>query len=255
MTNSEIKQWAKEKREGNIWKILSAMIIVGILTNLQIGGHTYEVEDYSYTVSYSVGWLFYFVQVGLTYYMVKFITDKKTEYSDLFHFFNDFGRTLLASLLQGLFVILWSFLFIIPGIIKAYAYSLVSMILADDKYHDMGARDVLKLSEEMMNGHKADFFWLQFSFIGWHLLAILTLGILEIWIAPYQKIAETKFLYEVKRNYEKAHGTAEAEVEEKETKEEKKETKKEVSTKFCPECGTKASKEDTFCRECGASLS
>lgn len=57
----------------------------------------------------------------------------------------------------------------------------------------------------MMNGHKMDYFKLELSFIGWHLLAVLTLGILEIWIAPYQATAMTKFLSEVKSEYEKAN--------------------------------------------------
>ena len=48
-----------------------------------------------------------------------------------------------------------------------------------------------------MNGHKMDFFVLQLSFIGWHILAVFTLGLLEIWIVPYQKTAETKFLYDI----------------------------------------------------------
>ena len=36
------------------------------------------------------------------------------------------------------------------------------------------------------------------SFIGWHILAIFTLGILEIWVIPYQTTATTKFLNDIK---------------------------------------------------------
>ena len=251
MTRSEIKQWAKEKIKGNIWTVLPALLIAGLLTNITIGSYSYNAEDGSMTYGYQVGWLLYFVQVGLTYFMVKFINDQKPQLSDVFHFFNDFGRDLLANLLQGIFIFLWSLLFIIPGIMKAYAYALVPYLLADDNYHDMGVRDLLKMSEEMMSGHRADLFWLQLSYIGWHILAIFTLGLLEIWVAPYQKTAETKFLYMVKDEYEKAHGKKEAK-EEKEEKETKKEEK--ADSKFCAECGTKIDQDVAFCPECGAKI-
>ena len=55
----------------------------------------------------------------------------------------------------------------------------------------------------MMMGHKMDYFVLTLSFIGWHILAIFTLGLLEIWIIPYEKVATTKFLLDVKEAYEK----------------------------------------------------
>ena len=62
--------------------------------------------------------------------------------------------------------------------------------------------DILKKSQDMMQGHRMDLFILSLSFIGWHILAIFTFGLLELWILPYQKTAETKFLYDVKTAYE-----------------------------------------------------
>lgn len=53
-----------------------------------------------------------------------------------------------------------------------------------------------------MNGHKMDYFTLILSFIGWHILAIFTCGILEIWIIPYQTVAQIKFLSDIKASYE-----------------------------------------------------
>lgn len=58
--------------------------------------------------------------------------------------------------------------------------------------------DILKKSEEMMNGHKMDYFMLCLSFIGWHILAFFTCFILEIWVLPYQTVAQVKFLSDVK---------------------------------------------------------
>ena len=41
----------------------------------------------------------------------------------------------------------------------------------------IGPKDALDLSEKMMNGHKMELFKLHLSFIGWHILGILTLVI------------------------------------------------------------------------------
>ena len=198
MERTELKAWAKAKIKGHMWQLLGVILVASILTSLTVGQkYSYENGQLSVTGGIPLGFLFYFVEVGLAYYMVKFINDKKPVFKDLFYFTKDYARTLVVGLLTSIFILLWALLLIIPGIIKAIAYSLVTLILADDKYKDLSYMEVLKKSEELMKGHKMDFFVLQLSFIGWHLLAILTLGILEIWIIPYQTTATYKFLDDI----------------------------------------------------------
>ena len=206
MSISEIKKWSKEKLKGNLWVVFPALFIAGVLTNFSISTVGMDSEGNMTGYAMSFGWVFYFVEVGFTLFMVKFITDKKPEFKDLFAFARDIGKHIAFCLIQAVFVFLWSLLFIIPGIIKLFAYSLVPMLLADDKYKDKGYMEILKLSEEMMRGNKAKLFSLYLSFIGWHLLAACTCFILEIWVGPYQEIAKTKFLYDVKEEYEKKNG-------------------------------------------------
>lgn len=199
MDRKELKQWAKEKVKGNRWRLLGAIIVTYILINFSISIPMKDGQSFSI----SIGWLLYFIEVGLTYYLIKFINDEDRKFGDLFKYSNDFGKDLLVNLIAAIFVFLWSLLLIIPGIIKYYAYSLVPFLLGDEKYNNLDKLTLLKKSEEIMQGHKMDYFVLQLSFIGWHLLAILTLGILEFWIIPYQRITETKFLYDIKLAYEK----------------------------------------------------
>ena len=202
MDRANLKSWAKAKIKGHIGELIVAIIITSLLTSLTIG-FGFDYKSFRIKPGIHVGGLFYFVTVGSVYYFVNFIKDKKYELNNLFYFFNDFGRIFLTNLLQSLFIALWTLLLIIPGIIKGLAYSLVPFILADEKYKDLGFMDILKKSEEMMNGHKMDYFILGFTFIGWHLLAILTFGLLEIWILPYQTVAQYKFLNDIKEEFEK----------------------------------------------------
>ncbi len=197
MDRVEIKKWAKEKIKGHIWDILVPIIVAGFLTSLTIGG-SYNVQDGKFSAGYNVGIFFAFVEVGLAAFMVKFIHDQEHNIKDLFAYTSDYVRIFVTKLLSTIFVALWTLLLIVPGIMKAYAYSLISLLLADDNYKDLSYMEVLKKSEEIMNGHKMDLFLLDLSFIGWHLLAIFTLGLLEIWIVPYYTTARYKMLDDIK---------------------------------------------------------
>ena len=85
---------------------------------------------------------------------------------------------------RDLFITLWSLLFIIPGIVKSYEYRMVPFILSENP--GMSKDEALKASSAMMKGQKWRTFVLDLSFIGWHLLAIPTLGMTEIfYVAPY----------------------------------------------------------------------
>ncbi len=85
---------------------------------------------------------------------------------------------------RDLYILLWSLLLIIPGIIKAYEYMLVPYLLGEDP--TMDTNEALLKSKEMMDGHKWNTFVLHLSFIGWELLSLLTCGILSIfYVNPY----------------------------------------------------------------------
>ena len=120
---------------------------------------------------------------------------KEPEIGTLFGYFKFWKTTAVASFLQGLFVFLWSLLFIIPGIVASYSYAMTRYILAE--HPDMTASEAIERSKEMMSGNRFRLFCLQFSFIGWDLLCILTLGIGNLWLTPYKQAAEAAFYREV----------------------------------------------------------
>lgn len=85
---------------------------------------------------------------------------------------------------MNLYIFLWALLFVIPGIIKSYEYRLVPYLLAENP--DMDYKEALELSKEIMYGQKMNVFVLDLSFIGWALLAAITLNILGIlYVMPY----------------------------------------------------------------------
>ena len=105
-------------------------------------------------------------------------------------------RNVLGMFLMGLFTALWTLLFIVPGIIKSYAYAMTPYILNDNP--ELGPNEARLKSIEMMRGHKGKLFGLDLSFIGWFLLCILSLGIGFIWLTPYVKSSYAAFYLDLK---------------------------------------------------------
>ena len=102
--------------------------------------------------------------------------------------------------LMMLFTFLWSLLFIIPGIVKAFSYSMTPFIL--EEHPELGANEAIDHSRAMMKGHKFDLFWLILSFIGWGFLCLFTFGIGYLWLIPYMSTSISAFYEDVKADYE-----------------------------------------------------
>ncbi|WP_455057012.1 DUF975 family protein [Jutongia sp.] len=99
-------------------------------------------------------------------------------------FTQNYWNCVKTQFLKSLFIGLWSLLFVIPGVIKAYEYRMVPYLLAE--HPDMSSGEIFARSKEMMHGNKWDTFVLDISFVGWVLLSGITLGILYVfWVGPY----------------------------------------------------------------------
>ena len=131
------------------------------------------------------------IQLGYVKFLVKQHDREVHSIKDLFSQMDRFGQGFLQFFLRGLFVFLWSLLFVIPGIIKSYSYAMTPYIMADNP--EMTANEAITASKQLMDGHKWELFCLGFSFIGWHLLALLTFGIGMFFLVPYVESAYVAF--------------------------------------------------------------
>ena len=135
------------------------------------------------------------VSLGYAQFNLDVMDGHEPRIETLFSKFSKLGTGVAMRLLTGLFVFLWSLLFIIPGIIKSYSYAMTPYILAENP--DMGVMDAIDASKELMRGNKFRLFCLHFSFIGWNLLTLLTFGILSLWVHPYMEAANAAFYREI----------------------------------------------------------
>lgn len=122
--------------------------------------------------------------------------------SEMFYAFrnNQYIRVLKIMILCYIKIFLWSLLLVVPGIMKAYSYRLVPYIAAE--YPNLSPKEVLHLSESMMDGKRMDTFGFDLSFIGWYLLAGITLLIVGIVYAyPYIVSAQAGLYIWIRDSY------------------------------------------------------
>ena len=190
--SSDVKNQALAALSGN-WKPSVAVSLVALFIVCVIA---------AFAKSYSFIYLIlYFgvavpVMIGLLYSFYDLFRDRKIpEVSDLILPFQQFKRMFVCYILVYVYTFLWTLLLIVPGIIKGLSYSMTFYILRDRP--ELVPSQAIDESMRMMEGHKADLFILMLSFIGWAILATITvIGL--IWFIPYVYTASAAFYERLK---------------------------------------------------------
>ena len=136
-----------------------------------------------------------FVGVGYAKFNLNLVDRNKTSFENLFEYFSNWKTTTITRLLRALYTFLWSLLFIIPGIVAGFSYAMTEYILAENP--DLTPDEAIQASKSMMMGNRWRLFCLQFSFIGWDILATLAFGLGHLWLTPYKQAAYAAFYREV----------------------------------------------------------
>jgi len=188
MTRSEIKARARAQLGGNIFganwlKAMLVCLIVGAI----VGAASSIIPGVGSLVLTGP------LSFGAAYLFLKQARDRQEmDLGKLFIGFSEhFAQSFLLGLMTYLFVFLWSLLFIIPGIVKSYAYSMAFYIKTDHQEYDW--RQCIDESRAMMNGHKAELFVLDLSFIGWMIVGSLCFGVGSLWVLAYMEAAHAQF--------------------------------------------------------------
>lgn len=139
--------------------------------------------------------------LGYARFNLKLVDGERATLGDLFSQFHRIGEGFLMNLLMGLYIFLWSLLFIIPGIMKSYSYAMTPYILAENSHYT--ANDAISESCRIMDGNRWRLFCLHFSFIGWELLCavpsvigliLAATGTIAIWLyIPFVLVSGVAF--------------------------------------------------------------
>ena len=186
LTCQELRDRAWNSLSGKYWSLIIMLLVIALISGA--------------AGSFTMG-LLSLLTLPMSYALsVAFLNVSRTQCNpqleSMFTVYRDnFLKAFLVPLLQRLFVSLWSLLFVIPGVIMAYAYSMAIYVANDNP--ELSAMDAIRKSRELMDGHKWDLFVLDLSFIGWILLCLLTCGIGFFFLAPYIEMAHVEFYREL----------------------------------------------------------
>ena len=182
MTRAELKSAAKEQiqRKIGLYFVMSLIVswIILACSFIPFG----SIASFVIAPAFSL---------ALCMFFLKLTKGEEVSVVDVFAGFNKTGRALWLNILISVFTFLWSLLLVIPGIIKAYAYSMPFYVLADNP--ELTASETLAKSQSMMRGHK-----MELSFIGWYFIVGLTFGLAAIYVAPYMHATIANFYNSIK---------------------------------------------------------
>ncbi len=131
----------------------------------------------------------FLVGVGFTSFCLNVSRNLAAGFGNLFDAFGFVFRIIALQIMIAVFVFLWSCLFIIPGIVAGYRYSMAIYIMLDDP--DKGVMQCIRESKEMTRGYKAQLFWLDVSFIGWGLLSYIPF--VSLYTMPYMSVTTANY--------------------------------------------------------------
>lgn len=196
-----IKENGKLHYQNNKWQnvlviLINTLIVGGVQVVVRLSGDDWVLAMFMSLVSIALALLVVnVISMGTMTWFHRSIKTEGLKMEEMFWTFKeDYGGNVLMMFLISLYTALWSMLFVIPGIVKGYSYSLAMYIKSENP--NIPASKAIELSTRMTNGHKMDLFVLDMSFIGWWILSAFTLHILGIlYVMPYQ-YASKAFAYE-----------------------------------------------------------
>jgi len=191
--SSQLKKAAKESLSGRWGFAVLAFLLFSIIQGVPnlFGSDIDEPSSSIDLVVSLVSILLIPVGVGWTWIAMSIARGEETKVTDLFEPYGMFLKVVGLAIVQFIFIALWTLLLIIPGIIKSFSYLLTFYILRDEP--SIGILEAITRSRQLMDGHKMEAFLLFLSFIGWALLAIVTLGLAVLWVGPYFSVTLAKF--------------------------------------------------------------
>ena len=187
------------------WKMTLATIAIYLIS----GGFSIYVniatvtnrDDPSTTVGYSssiITLLLIPFTIAASGYYLNHIRGFNPEWKSLYkEGIDNYGSYLVTGVLVNALTVLWSLLFVVPGIIKAIAYSQAKYVIHDNPR--LKGKEAIEISKRMTNGFKGDLFSMYLSFIGWYILVGLTCGILSIYVTPYVETTAAMYYENLKR--------------------------------------------------------
>ncbi|WP_159563747.1 MULTISPECIES: DUF975 family protein [unclassified Exiguobacterium] len=217
----EWKRQARHALKGNWWRMAGVALLFFIVSGIpQWFMPGVDADSPELFTSRALTWVFvsHVVQImiaplaiGWSWLTLDVSREKGASLWTMFRPFRTrYLKHVVTSLVMSVFLVLWSLLLIVPGVIKGFSYSLTPYILRDRP--ELSVLESITESRRLMDGHKMEALMLVLSFLGWFLVGTLTLGIGFFFIGPYISTTYATFYDAIRDNGEAGtdeptHGT------------------------------------------------
>ena len=134
--------------------------------------------------------------MGSCRFFIKATVNAPNVYDLFFPYKNNLGNVIGINVFVAIYTFLWSLLFIIPGIIKSFQYSMIPYILAENPAMDR--RRAFEVTKSLTDGNKGRIFLFSLSFFGWIILSFITFGIGFLFLEPYISASFTQLYFDLK---------------------------------------------------------
>ena len=222
----QVKEQAKQIMKRNYWKMFVVTLIASILTgekttiiervqDFASNNHSYDAQPMFYSSNFEL--IFYsfisiasilgilytifignVIVVGKNGYFIK-SHDENPELGEIFKGFKgNYLNVVKIMFLMDLKTLLWLLLLIVPGVIKAYEYSMIPYLLAENP--NLSADEAFSLSKQMTTEQKMDLFVLDLSFLGWIILGLICCGIGILFVLPYPEATRAEVYLNLKES-------------------------------------------------------
>ena len=202
-TYSDYRAAARESLSGN-WKTSAIVMLlimgISILLSTVIALLSLDSEWFSNTLSVIVSILLILpLQWAFANALLQLVRGDNNITENTKQSFKTNYRTFVLTYLLMIIILLGIGVvtLLIGTFILGYAYRMVPYLIQE--YPELTPREALKLSREMMRGHKWNLFVLDLTFMGWVLLTVLTLGIGGLWLTPYMQTTVAHYYEDLKQ--------------------------------------------------------
>ena len=146
-----------------------------------------------------IAWLLVPFTIGMAGYFLNHLRGGNPDWKSLYREgLDNYGTYFKVGVVTEIFTVLWTLLFIIPGIIKGLEWFFVHQIIHDNP--NLDGKQARDLSKRMTDGFKGELFVMELSFILWYLLVAVTFGIANLYVAPYVGCTTAMYYENLKHN-------------------------------------------------------
>lgn len=207
MERAELKRQARAslggKVLGPVWvHAVLAVLVASVLTETAINFNATMHDEAPFSVILVVN-LFCLVMGGpVSYGLARMFLRQSRDgqpmrVGELFQGFReDFVGLFLLNLMQTVYILLWSLLFIFPGIVAELSYAMSYFVKAE--HPEYSWNECICESKRLMSGHKGELFVLRLSFFGWMLVGGLCLGVGTLWVTAYSHATMALYYQQLK---------------------------------------------------------